>query len=62
MTRCSCLFAALLVVLPSHAADSKRPIAATDLYSFQWIADPQISPDGAQVVYTRVTVTTKHDA
>ena len=39
----------------------KRPITETDLYSFQWIADPQISPDGAKVVYTHVTVNKKKD-
>src|SRR5262245_24429362 len=43
------------------AADGKRSITETDLYSFEWVADPQISPDGAKVVYTRVTVSAKHD-
>ena len=43
-----------------HAAE-KRLIAATDIYSFQWLADPQISPDGSQVVYTHVSVNAKHD-
>ena len=41
--------------------ESKRPITAQDLYSFQWIADPQISPDGSQIAYTHVTVAAKHD-
>ncbi|MDQ6758464.1 MAG: S9 family peptidase [Acidobacteriota bacterium] len=39
----------------------KRPITETDLYAFQWIADPQISPDGATVVYTHVVVNKKKD-
>src|SRR5947209_3565000 len=39
----------------------KRLITETDLYSFQWIADPQISPDGSKVVYTHVTVNKKKD-
>jgi hypothetical protein len=39
----------------------KRPTSATDLYAFKWIADPRISPDGASVAYTVVTVTPKHD-
>ena len=42
------------------AAD-KRPIKETDIYAFQWIADPQVSPDGRTVLFTRVTVNAKHD-
>jgi dipeptidyl aminopeptidase/acylaminoacyl peptidase len=42
-------------------AAPKRPIAETDLYAFRWIAAPQISPDSARIVYTLVTVNTKHD-
>lgn len=42
-------------------ATARRNIADTDLYSFHWLADPQISPDGAQVAYTYVTVNSKHD-
>ena len=37
-------------------AQEKRLITENDLMSFIWIADPQISPDGAQVAFTRVTV------
>lgn len=32
-------------------ARKPRPIKATDLYRFQVVSDPQISPDGQQVVY-----------
>jgi dipeptidyl aminopeptidase/acylaminoacyl peptidase len=49
-----------LMAVPAVAAD-KRPITSNDLYSFRWLADPQISPDGSQVVYTHVTVNAKHD-
>ncbi|HYL35282.1 MAG TPA: S9 family peptidase [Bryobacteraceae bacterium] len=38
-----------------------RPIAETDLYAFQWIASPRISPDSARIIYTHVTVNAKHD-
>ena len=51
----------LLVACPVFAADNKRPITETDLYSFQWIAGPQISPDGSRIVYTQIRVTAKHD-
>jgi acylaminoacyl-peptidase len=55
--------AAVLCFLASIPAypQEKRPITQTDLYSFQWIGNPQISPDGSQVAYTRVTVNAKHD-
>jgi len=42
-------------------AAPQRPITETDLYAFRWIASPQISPDGARIVYTQVTVNAKHD-
>ena len=42
-------------------AAQKRSISETDLYSFQWIADPQISPDGSKVIYTLVNVNKKKD-
>jgi dipeptidyl aminopeptidase/acylaminoacyl peptidase len=50
-----------VLALASVAAAATRPIAATDLYAFRWIASPQISPDGAKIVYTLVTVNSKHD-
>ncbi len=50
---CVCSLAAL-------AAD-KRPITEKDLFKFTWIADPQLSPDGSQVAFVRVTVADKKD-
>ncbi len=56
------LLAALAVVfVAASPAAPKRPITETDLYAFRWIAAPQISPDGAKIVYTLVTVNAKHD-
>ena len=55
------ILAALLIVSPAAAAQSRRPITETDLYAFHWIASPQISPDGAKIVYTLITVNSKHD-
>src|SRR5947199_5767931 len=55
------LVAALLLAAPQAAGAAKRPIAETDLFKFVWTADPQISPDGRQVVYVRVTVNEKKD-
>jgi dipeptidyl aminopeptidase/acylaminoacyl peptidase len=42
-------------------AAEKRPIAETDLFQFVWVADPQISPDGKQVVFVRVSADKKKD-
>jgi dipeptidyl aminopeptidase/acylaminoacyl peptidase len=59
------LFGAALVLLLSSPAwtqnTPKRVITETDLYKFQWLADPQISPDGSQIAYTHVKVTAKRD-
>jgi len=36
------------------AQPAKRAITEKDLFSFVWVADPQVSPDGSRVVFTRV--------
>src|SRR5277367_1624976 len=54
------LFTLLAIAVSTSAAD-RRPIADTDLYSFQWVANPRISPDGSRIVYTHVDVNQKHD-
>jgi dipeptidyl aminopeptidase/acylaminoacyl peptidase len=46
---------------PSTAA-VKRAMREDDLLDFVWIADPQISPDGRAVAFTRVEVDRKQDA
>ena len=51
---------ALFGTLPAHA--QRRPITDKDLFAFVWVADPQISPDGSQVAFVRVTVDEKKDA
>ncbi|HBL27832.1 MAG TPA: S9 family peptidase, partial [Acidobacteria bacterium] len=56
------LFLALsLLAAPRGAAGAGRPITETDLFRFVWIADPQISPDGRQIVFVRVTVDKKQE-
>ncbi|MEO8727492.1 MAG: S9 family peptidase, partial [Acidobacteriaceae bacterium] len=37
----------------------KRPITDKDIFQFQWIGDPQVSPDGASIVFVRVSVDDK---
>ncbi len=52
------------VALPALAGSTpeKRFITAKDLLKFQWVADPQISPDGKRVAYVLVAVNDKGDS
>ncbi len=53
------LFAVVLAVAEALAAADpvkKRPMVVEDLFKFQRVADPQVSPDGTQVVYQVTTV------
>jgi dipeptidyl aminopeptidase/acylaminoacyl peptidase len=54
------VLAAFCLSISLTGAD-KRSIAETDIYSFRWIANPRISPDGLRIVYTHVTVNQKKD-
>src|SRR4029079_14365291 len=49
------------VVVVSPVSAQKRNITEKDLFNFNWIADPQISPDGSRVAFVRVTVNEKKD-
>ena len=61
IARCTIVLAILIgLVVPAHA--QRRPITDKDLFAFVWVADPQISPDGSQVAFVRVTVDEKKDA
>ena len=53
--------AVLLSTLPLARAADRRPISETDLFRFVWVADPQISPDGKQVAFVRVSVNKKKE-
>ncbi len=55
------VFVTLGLLAATGASAEKRLITETDLYAFQWAAAPQISPDGRQVAYVRVTVNAKKD-
>jgi dipeptidyl aminopeptidase/acylaminoacyl peptidase len=45
-----------------RAAEQKRHITEKDLFRFTWAADPQISPDGARIVFVMVTVNQDKDS
>ena len=55
--RLKVLSAAVFVVISSGiaAAQTKRPMTIDDLISAIRVSDPQLSPDGKRVVYTRTT-------
>ncbi len=54
------LFFCLTIAPSLQAAEpAKRNITEKDLYSFVWIGNPQVSPDGSRVAYVRVTVDEK---
>ena len=61
IARCTIALAILIgLVVPAYA--QRRPITDKDLFAFVWVADPQISPDGSQVAFVKVTVDEKKDA
>src|SRR5215470_10830467 len=50
-----------LIIPAVTSGQQKRMITEMDLFKFVWIADPQISPDGARVAFVRVWVNQKAD-
>jgi dipeptidyl aminopeptidase/acylaminoacyl peptidase len=52
--------ASLTAQSPSSQSAAKRAITEKDLFDFVWIANPQVSPDGSRVVFTRVVTDEKH--
>jgi dipeptidyl aminopeptidase/acylaminoacyl peptidase len=55
MNRFVPVLACWLIAFPA-AAQEKRPMQVEDLFRFQRVADPQISPDGKWVVYSVTTI------
>jgi dipeptidyl aminopeptidase/acylaminoacyl peptidase len=45
----------------TQAQAQKRSITEKDIFQFNWIGDPQISPDGLRVAFVKVTVNEKKD-
>ncbi|HYZ83218.1 MAG TPA: hypothetical protein VE621_02380, partial [Bryobacteraceae bacterium] len=56
--RLLCVFLVLSCALAGAA--ERRLITETDLYRFQWIGGPQMSPDGSSVAFAKVKVNEKH--
>jgi len=54
------LVATLYLAGPTASVGQQgRTITEKDLFDFVWVADPQVSPDGARVAFTRVIVDEK---
>ncbi|MGA9354740.1 MAG: S9 family peptidase, partial [Terriglobales bacterium] len=54
---------AMCLVAPlagQNSTPARRSITDKDIFDFVWVANPQISPDGSRVAFTRVTVDDKH--
>ncbi|HEY0369607.1 MAG TPA: hypothetical protein VGC85_08430, partial [Chthoniobacterales bacterium] len=54
-------FVFVLVALTTAFAAEKRNIAEKDLFNFAWIGDPQLSLDGTQVVFVRISPNEKKE-
>jgi dipeptidyl aminopeptidase/acylaminoacyl peptidase len=61
MKKLAALLALLVVCAAVPGGQSKQFITEKDLFKFTWIADPQISPDGATVAFVRVTAKEKEN-
>jgi dipeptidyl aminopeptidase/acylaminoacyl peptidase len=55
------IVALCLAALVVFAQAQKRSITEKDIFQFNWIGDPQISPDGARVAFVKVSVSEKKD-
>jgi dipeptidyl aminopeptidase/acylaminoacyl peptidase len=56
------IFAMAVSLAAQEAASAglqKRSLTEKDLFDFVWVANPQVSPDGTRVAFTRVTVDEK---
>src|SRR5437016_2796704 len=62
MRRCTRLITASLCIFVTFLGFAqKRSITEKDLFQFNWIGDPQISPDGSRVAFVKVSVNDKKD-
>ena len=56
------LAATSLLAAPRAQADPTKPaFKANDVFDLQWVADPQISPDGRSIAYVRMSMDIKTD-
>src|SRR6202035_3298711 len=53
--------AVVCLLLTSAMVAQKRNITEKDIFSFTWIGDTQLSPDGSRAVFVQTTVNAKRD-
>src|SRR5277367_5869903 len=53
--------AAFCIIVPSVAQPQKPALQPLDVFDLQWVADPQISPDGRSIAYVRMRMDIKTD-
>jgi len=53
-TRIPLVIITMVASMAAQEASHKRSITEKDLFDFVWVANPQVSPDGARVAFTRV--------
>ena len=53
--------AVVCLLLTSAMVAQKRNITEKDIFSFTWIGDTQLSPDGGRAVFVQTTVNAKRD-
>ena len=53
------VFVAASSLAAQTSATSRRSITDKDIFEFVWVANPQLSPDGSRVAFTRVIVDEK---
>src|SRR5438105_5081874 len=62
LVRRTTIITTVLTLLAASAwGADKRLITEKDIFKFVWVADPQISPDGSQVVFVKVTINEKNN-
>jgi len=61
MRRNSVVAAVLLIILSGAVFAQKRNITEKDLFSFVWIGDTQLAPDGSRAVFVKTAVNAKRD-
>src|ERR1700675_913179 len=53
--------AAFCLMAPGFAQTPKPPLKPLDVFDLQWVADPQVSPDGRSIAYVRMGFDIKTD-
>src|SRR5476649_2091490 len=58
---CFALLFALSVAAPGYAQMAKPAFKPMDVFDLQWVADPEVSPDGRNIAHVRMTYDVKTD-